>query len=251
MDCPSEEQLIRMKLGELNGIHKLEFDLPNRRLIVFHEGDHFSIFTSLASLNLGAQWVESEEAVIPNDPGDADQRTLLWQVLLINLFFFILELITGFLSNSMGLVADGLDMLADSLVYGLALFAVGSTVVRKRRVAKLGGYFQMVLAIGGLVEVVRRFLGFGEVPAFQTMIVISILALLGNIACLILLQRNKSSDAHMKASKIFTSNDVIANLGVIVAGSLVYATQSNVPDLMIGLVVFGLVGRGAVRILKL
>jgi len=56
------------------------------------------------------------------------------------------------------LVADSLDMLADSIVYGLVLLAVGSTVSRKVGVAQISGYFQIVLAVLGLIEVVRRYI---------------------------------------------------------------------------------------------
>ncbi|MDZ7612423.1 MAG: hypothetical protein U5K51_00860 [Flavobacteriaceae bacterium] len=61
----------------------------------------------------------------------------------------------------------------------------------------------------------------------------SILALIGNGLCLYLLQKSKSKEAHMQASMIFTSNDVIVNLGVILAGGLVYLTNSKYPDLIV------------------
>jgi len=83
------------------------------------------------------------------------------------------------------------------------------------------------------------------------MIIVSILALIANTICLYLLQNSKSKEAHMKASMIFTSNDVIINLGVILAGLLVNWLNSNKPDLIIGTIVFILVIQGAFRILKL
>ena len=151
----------------------------------------------------------------------------------------------------MGLVADSLDMLADTLVYSMALMVVGGTMLRKKMVARYSGYFQAFLAILGLLEVLRRFFGFVGLPHFQTMIGISVLALIGNGASLYLLQKSRSKEAHMQASMIFTSNDILANLVVIIAGILVYATQSRYPDLVIGVLVFLLVGRGALRILAL
>ena len=151
----------------------------------------------------------------------------------------------------MGLVADSLDMLADSFVYLLALFAVGKAIERKKNVAKISGYFQLILAILGLTEVLRRFFVKTEVPEFQMMMLISFLALLGNAACLYLLQKSKSKEAHIQASVIFTNNDVIINLGVIIAGVLVYFTHSKMPDLAIGTLIFILVTRGAFSILKL
>lgn len=55
----------------------------------------------------------------------------------------------------------------------------------------------------------------------------------------------------MKASWIFTSNDVLVNIGVIAAGVLVFVTGSKLPDLLVGAAVFCLVGVGAFRILNL
>lgn len=252
MDCPSEEGIIKLKLSRHSNINQMVFNIPNRELIVFHLGDNTEIHKDLDSLNFGTSLISQEtvDNFISQDNGKAEKK-LLWQVLLINLFFFFLELLTGFLSHSMGLVADGLDMLADTIVYALALFAVGGTIIRKNNIAKASGYFQLLLAILGLLEVIRRFTGSSENPRFQTMIIISVLALIGNALCLYLLQKSKSQDNHMKASMIFTSNDVIVNVGVIVAGGLVYATQSKIPDLIVGIIVFAIVGFGSFRILKL
>jgi Co/Zn/Cd efflux system component len=142
-------------------------------------------------------------------------------------------------------------MLADSIVYGFALLAVGTTTNRKKNVARFAGYFQILLAIIGFTEVIRRFIGIEEMPDFQTMIIVSIFALLGNISCLYLLMKNKSDEAHIRASIIFSSNDVIINVGVIVAAILVYYLNTSYPDLIVGSIVFILVIFGAYKILKL
>ncbi|MFO7615083.1 MAG: cation transporter, partial [Bacteroidales bacterium] len=72
-----------------------------------------------------------------------------------------------------------------------------------------------------------------------------------NTVCLYLLQKAKSKEAHMQASMIFTSNDIKINLGVIIAGVLVLWLNSSIPDLVVGTIVFGLVVKGALKILKL
>jgi Co/Zn/Cd efflux system component len=252
MDCPSEEQLIRMKLDGLQNIHSLQFDIPNRQLKVFHSGSPEEIFKRLDSLNFNTTILETTQADVSQKPTDKIvERKLLWWVLAINFFFFILEMVTGLLSNSMGLVADSLDMLADSFVYGLALFAVGGSLIRKKNIAQASGYLQLFLAIAGFLEVIRRFIGFEPIPGFLTMMIVSAMALTGNASSLYILQKSKSKDAHMQASVIFTSNDIIANIGVIIAGVLVYFTASRYPDLIVGTFVFALVLRGAFRILKL
>ena len=252
MDCPSEESLIRMKLEGVSGIKNLVFDIENRKLTVFHSEENPEIEKSLKELKLGTEHKETitvqQDEFIDNT---SVQSKLLWTVLIINFAFFIIEITTGFISKSMGLIADSLDMLADALVYGLSLWAVGSTVIRKKKVARLSGYFQLALALLGLSEVIRRFISFEEVPDFQTMIIVSVLALIANSVCLYLLQKSKSNEAHMKATMIFTSNDIIINTGVILAGILVLLTQSKYPDLIIGAVVFLIVVKGAFRILKL
>ncbi len=252
MDCPSEENLIRMKLDGIAGIANVNFDIPNRKLTVFHSEDVDLIEKSVIDLKLGGKKISTEETNQTSFEENKSQKTLLWSVLLINFAFFIIEMTLGLFSKSIGLVADSLDMLADSFVYGISLFAVGGSVIKKKRIAKLAGYFQIILAVIGFIEVLRRYFGDENLPNFSTMIVVSIFALIANGICLYILQKSKGKEeAHMKASVIFTSNDVVINLGVIIAGIMVNWLSSSVPDLIIGTIVFIIVIQGALRILKL
>jgi len=252
MDCPSEENLIRMKLEGIPSIKNLDFNIPNRKLTIFHNGQVEQIERSILELRLGVKKLSTEQTLQTDFKENSNQKKLLWAVLIINFVFFIVEMATGLISKSMGLVADSLDMLADSFVYGISLFAVGGTIIKKKKIARLAGYFQITLAVIGFVEVLRRFIGKEQLPDFSTMIIISVFALIANGICLYILQKSKSKEeAHMKASMIFTSNDVIINLGVIFAGLLVNWLHSNKPDLIIGTIVFAIVIQGALRILKL
>lgn len=252
MDCPSEEQMIRMKFNEVASVKQLEFNLPKRILTIYHEGNLEEVSEALSSLNMGSELVGTEQAEAMVEMGsDHEQKKLLIIVLLINLGMFVVELVTGYLANSIGLVGDSLDMLADATVYGLSLLAVGGLIARKKQVAKISGYSQIFLAIFGFSEVIKRFLGVGELPTFQLMIGISLLALIGNSISLYLLQAHKKGDVHMRATWICTSNDVLVNVGVILAGVLVYLTGSKIPDLVIGTIAFALVGRAAFQILKI
>ena len=241
-----------MKLAGNNEISSLEFDIPRRQLHVYHSESSEKILDLLDELMLNSSIISSQTVDYHKKKDiDSHERKTLWAVLIINFSFFIIEMTAGWISGSMGLVADSLDMLADSIVYGLALVAVGGTIARKKNIARIAGIFQIILALAGFAEIIRRFAGFEKMPDFRTMIIVSVLALIANIICLYLLQKSKSREAHMQASMIFTSNDIIINAGVITAGLLVYWLESGYPDLIIGAVVLAVVLRGAYRILQL
>jgi len=252
MDCSSEEQLIRMKLGDMPGIHSLQFDLAERKLEIFHLGDINAANKALHELDLDAELISTfEQDLTPDSSTDDSQRKALIIVMVINAGFFFIEIIAGIVAGSMGLLGDSLDMLADSIVYVLSLMAIGRTLIYKKQVAKMSGWLQLILAALGFAEVIRRFLGYTELPIFEVMIIVSAFALVGNALALMVINRAKSDEAHMQASVIFTSNDIIVNLGVITAGILVKITSTVYPDLIIGAILFVIVARGAFRIMKI
>lgn len=163
---------------------------------------------------------------------------------------FAFELALGLYAESTGLVAGSLDMSADAAVYGLALFAVGRAAKVKLKAARAAGWLQLALALGVIVEVVRRFL-YGSEPLSALMMAVGFVALVANAACLVLVARKRDRGVHMRASYIFSANDVIANIGVIVAGTLVAWTGSAYPDLVVGAIIATVVLTGAWRILRL
>ena len=98
MDCPSEEQLIRMKLSGNSDIRHLDFDIPNRTLAVYHQGDAALITEAIGTLELGSSFQESvSDILLPAKANESSQRRLLWQVLLINFTLFCVEMATGFI----------------------------------------------------------------------------------------------------------------------------------------------------------
>nr|WP_306643880.1 cation transporter [Longitalea sp. SCSIO 12813] len=241
-----------MKLEEIEGVTHLDFEIDNRLMTVFHKGQVDEIDKSVFELNLGGKRISYERTDQIEFEDDSNQRKLLKFVLAINFVFFVIEICTGLISKSIGLIADSFDMLADSFVYGISLIAVGGTFIKKKRIARIAGYFQIFLAMIGFLEVLRRFFSAETIPDTSTMIIVSLLALAANSICLYILQKSKNKEeAHIKASMIFTSNDVIINVGVIIAAILVHWSNSNKPDLIVGTIVFALVIQGAYRILLL
>jgi cation diffusion facilitator family transporter len=172
-------------------------------------------------------------------------RVLLW----INATMFVVEVVAGWLADSTGLLADSLDMLADASVYGIALYAVGRSPRTQFRAGAASGYLQMGLGAGVLGDVVRRSL-YGSEPVGALMMGVGGIALAANVTCLVLLAKHRDGGIHMRASWIFSTNDVIANVAVIGSGLLVAILGSRIPDLVIGLSIALLVIRGGIRILR-
>lgn len=256
MDCPSEERAVRLALDGKAYVHGLSFDLPGRRLVVRHERGRAPEITSrLEPLGFGASLVRTWSAK-PSDvqaqpvSGETGEARTLWILLAINGAMFVAEVIAGFLAQSAGLLADSLDMLADAFVYGLSLYAVGRAATHQLRAAKASGILQLLLALGALFEVVRRWVA-GSDPEPGWMLSVAAVALAANVTCLALVFRHRAGGAHMKASYIFSTNDVLANVGVIIAGGLVAWTNSSVPDLIVGTIIGLVVLGGAIRILRL
>lgn len=178
------------------------------------------------------------------------QESRVLKILLgINAMMFLLEMTLGIISESTAVIADSLDMLADATVYGIGLYAVGRPLSAKIRAAHISGIFQILLGASVSIDVFRRFV-LGSEPDSLLMIAVGIAALIANLICLQLISRHRGGEVHMRASWIFSKNDVIANLGIIIGGILVYMLESRYPDLVIGLAISIIVIRGGMQILK-
>ena len=180
---------------------------------------------------------------------DKSERRVLIALLLINGVMFVAEFIVGWWAQSTALIADALDMLADAMVYGVGLYAVGRSLLVKAHAASISGVLQVLLGLLVLFDIVRRFV-VGSEPVSTLMMAMGLIALIANVTCLILISKHREAEVHMRASWIFSRIDVIANLGVILAGGLVAWTGSRLPDLAIGLLVALIVIRGGVLILQ-
>jgi len=180
---------------------------------------------------------------------DKQQRRVLIPLLLINGLMFFLEFTLGIIGQSAGLIADSMDMLADAIVYAIAIYAVGRGLHAKIRAAHISGVFQIALAFGVMLDVIRRFT-FGSDPESTLMIGMGIVAFAANVVCLVLIAKHRKGEIHMRASWVFSKNDVIANIGVIVSGALVALLASPLPDLIIGFVISMIVMSGGISILR-
>ena len=180
---------------------------------------------------------------------DKSQKSVLYWLLSINAIMFVVEITLGWYAESTALIADSLDMFADAVVYGIGLYVVGKAIHSKAKAALVSGYFQGLLGLLIVVDITRRLI-MGSEPLSNFMMMIGILALVANMICLVLIHKHKDGEVHMRASWIFSANDVIANLGVIISGALVWWLDNRWPDIIIGVVIALVILRGSVMIVR-
>jgi Co/Zn/Cd efflux system component len=162
---------------------------------------------------------------------------------------FVAELGAGIVGESTALIADSFDMLADAAVYAVSLHAVSRSALARAYAARLSGYLQLGLGICAFFEVARRAL-VGSSPEPSFMIAVSTIALAANVVCLRLIAAHREGGVHMRASLIFSQNDVIANCAVVISGLFVALSGWPLWDLLTGAGIGSLVFWGGLRILR-
>ena len=179
----------------------------------------------------------------------ADQRRVLIIVLLINAVMFVAEFGAGLVAGSTALMADATDMLGDALVYGVSLFALTRSDRWKAGAALFKGGFILLLGVGIVINVAIK-LSSGVPPLSTLMLMFGGAALVANLVCLALLWRFRAQDLNMASTFECSRNDVISNVGVLLAAGAVAATSSPWPDILIGSAMAVLFLRSSFRVIQ-
>jgi Co/Zn/Cd efflux system component len=178
-----------------------------------------------------------------------EQRRVLHVVLGINVLMFLIESVGGIVANSTALFADSVDMLGDAIVYGSSLYVISRGLFWQARAALLKGVIMAAFGVGVLVQVAVK-IARGIPPTVEVMGAVGALAFAANLLCLVLLWRRRSDDINMRSAWVCSRNDVTGNAGVLVAAAAVALTESPWPDIVIGLLVAGVFGHSAVRVIR-
>ena len=178
----------------------------------------------------------------------AEQRRVLVIVLIINAVMFFAEFGAGLVAGSAALMADASDMLGDALVYGVSLYALSRSDRWKAGAAALKGAIILLLGLSILVNVAVK-LASGVPPSSTLMLIFGGVALVANLACLRLLWRFRGQDVNMRSTFECSRNDVISNVGVLLAAGVVAALASPWPDIVIGTAMAVLILRSALSVL--
>ena len=180
---------------------------------------------------------------------DARQRRVLVTVLAINAIMFVLEFGAGMVAGSTALMADAADMLGDALVYGLSIYALARSDRWKAGAAMAKGVLILLLGVGIAVNIAAKIQS-GVPPSSSLMLLFGGLALAANLVCFRLLWRFRRHDVNMASTFECSRNDLISNVGVLVAAAAVAALNSPWPDILIGSVMALWFLRSAFRVIS-
>lgn len=176
-------------------------------------------------------------------------RLVLWVVLAINAVMFLVEIVAGLAAGSAALQADALDFFADAANYGISLFVLGMGVRWRAGAALVKGGSMGLFGLWVIGSVIWHSLH-GTVPAWTTMGMVGIAALVANAICLILLYAWRDGDANMRSVWICSRNDVLANFAVLAAALGVFGTGTGWPDILVASVMALLALQGAASIIR-
>lgn len=164
-------------------------------------------------------------------------RRALWIVVLLNVGYGIVEAGGGFLSGSQALKADALDFLGDGLISFVGLIALAWPLVWRARVALVQGVFLGLLGASVLIATAYRVV-VQQQPEAELMGLFGLIALVVNVASVaVLMPHRKGGDAGARAIWLFSRNDAVANVAVVIAAALVAWTATPWPDLVVAVVI--------------
>ena len=179
---------------------------------------------------------------------DRKQSRVLVVVLWINALMFFVVVWGAFYSGSISLLSSSVDNLGDAITYGLSLYAVGKSPLLKAKVAFLKGLLILIAAFIVSFQIILKIL-VPFVPIFTWMGTFSLLSLLANFSCLMLLNPIRKTDINMSSVWECARNDVFENLTVLIAAVLVWIFHSQWPDLILAFLFVLFLYRSAWRIL--
>ncbi len=176
-------------------------------------------------------------------------RRALVAVIALNAAMFVVEMTAGALAGSRALQADALDFGADALTYGLSLAVIGRALTTRARVAQLKGLSLAAMGLGVLGLALHDALAPG-LPKAEVMGMVGFLALLTNVASVLILVRWREGDANVRSVWLCSRNDAIGNVAVIGAAGAVALTGSGWPDLAVAALMATLFLTSALQILR-
>lgn len=255
MDCTDCVAKIEKTARKVPGIEDVRVSLTSQTMTLhLHDGAAPLPIIEQAVTGLGYRLDRLGSGDADDLPAEPSHLTpgykrALWIVILLNVGYGLVEIVGGFLADSQALKADALDFVGDGLISFLGLLAIGWRPVWRARSALIQGLFLGALGVGVLASNVYRVIEQRQ-PEADLMGVFGIIAFAVNVGAALVLMPHRTGDANMRAVWLFSRNDAIGNLAVVVAAGVVFLTDSPWPDLIVAFVIAGLFLHSARSIVK-
>jgi Co/Zn/Cd efflux system component len=140
-------------------------------------------------------------------------------------------------------------MLGDASVYGFSLFVLARSPRWQAGAALAKGGFMLLFGLGVLGEGAHKVLH-PVMPGSEAMGIVGGLALAANLVCYLLLYRHRGDNLNMSSTWLCSRNDLIANVGVLLAATSGYLLASRWPDIIVGTLIAALFVHSAVDIIR-
>lgn len=245
IDCAHDAAELAAAVRAVQGIETVDVSVATQMLTATASDPAVMRNAELAAARIGYP-LQSLDAPPQVDPA---YRRALWIVVLLNVGYGLIESVAGVVSDSQALQADALDFLGDGLISFVGLLALGWPLQRRARVALAQGLFLGALGIGVVGSTAYRVI-VQQAPEAELMGVFGGIALAVNVAAAVALIPHRTGDANARAIWLFSRNDALGNIAVVVAAGLVAWTASPWPDLLVAFVIAGLFLQSAGSIVR-
>jgi Co/Zn/Cd efflux system component/copper chaperone CopZ len=258
MDCSSCAEKIQSAVAKLPGVQEARVSIASSMMTLKVDDAAKLVPTVEATVTDLGYHLDRDE---PSATADDDElpknlshitpayRRALWIVVLINAGYGLVEIVAGFVAGSQALKADALDFMGDGLITFLGLLAIGWSLVWRARSALIQGLFLAALGVGVLLNTAYRVLVLNQ-PEAELMGVFGMIALVANVAAALILIPHRAGDANVRAVWLFSRNDALGNLAVVIAAGLVFWTKTAWPDLVVAVIISGLFLQSAWSIIR-
>lgn len=262
MDCPSCTKEIEAEVKKIDCVREVKVSLASQIMTVQSDTSDACLETvegAVKKLGYQLSRLQAENAI--REPNGVEElpsklshvtrayRRALWTVFLLNAGYGVIELVAGFFANSQALKADALDFIGDGLITFLGLLAITWSLRWRARVALLQGLFLGALGLAVMITTAYRIF-FTILPKAELMGAFGAIALLVNIASAAVLVPHRAGDANARAIWLFSRNDAIGNIAVVIAALLVAWSGTPWPDYLVALIIAGLFLHSAWLIVK-
>ena len=255
MDCSDCAAKIEKAARSVAGVQDAKVSIASQEMILRTEEGSASlpeVERSITGLGYRLARIDADEddnKILDLSHVTPAYRRALWIVVLLNVGYGVVEIVGGFLAGSQSVKADALDFIGDGVISFLGLIAVGWGLAARAKSALLQGIFLGVLGAGVLGATAYRVLVHHQ-PEAQLMGILALIGLAVNVMAAVVLLPHRQGDANVRAVWLFSRNDAIGNVAVVIAALLVAWTQTPWPDLGVAVVIAALFLQSSFSIIK-